>query len=111
MRQFSFDQPISLAYVSWLALAMIDEGELDWKVLAISTSDPRCELVNDVGDLDVHFPGTLSAVRYVSPASSPSPFFPPCLLKRKFSCGCTPNCDVLCMYTELELSSLSSSVS
>ena len=42
---------------------MIDEGELDWKVVAISTADPRCELVNDVEDMEVHFPGTLSAIR------------------------------------------------
>ena len=49
------------------ALAMIDEGELDWKVVAISTADPRYKLVNDVADLEVHFPGTLSAVRYTSP--------------------------------------------
>ena len=45
------------------ALAMIDEGELDWKVLAIPESDPRCHLVNDVADLEVHFPGTVDAVR------------------------------------------------
>ena len=42
---------------------MIDEGELDWKVVAISTADPRCELVNDVEDMEAHFPGTLSAIR------------------------------------------------
>eukprot|EP00271_Cylindrocystis_brebissonii_P002549 TRINITY_DN1323_c0_g1_i4.p1 TRINITY_DN1323_c0_g1~~TRINITY_DN1323_c0_g1_i4.p1 ORF type:complete len:390 (+),score=83.19 TRINITY_DN1323_c0_g1_i4:259-1428(+) len=45
------------------ALAMIDEGELDWKILAIAASDPRCDLVNDVADLEEHFPGTVSAVR------------------------------------------------
>ena len=33
--------------------AMIDEGELDWKVVAISTADPRCEVVNDVEDMEV----------------------------------------------------------
>jgi len=42
---------------------MIDEGELDWKIVAVSSSDPRCELVNDVEDLEEHFPGQLSAIR------------------------------------------------
>jgi hypothetical protein len=40
------------------ALAMIDEGELDWKVVAISLDDPKASLVNDV---EKHFPvGLLS---------------------------------------------------
>lgn len=37
-------------------LAMIDEGELDWKVIAISLDDPRASLVNDVDDVEKHFP-------------------------------------------------------
>ncbi|MBA0786566.1 hypothetical protein Gotri_026377 [Gossypium trilobum] len=45
------------------ALAMIDEGELDWKVVAISLDDPRASLVNDVNDVEKHFPGTLTAIR------------------------------------------------
>ncbi|CAH1450506.1 unnamed protein product [Lactuca virosa] len=44
-------------------LAMIDEGELDWKIVAISLDDPRAPLVNDVDDVDKHFPGTLTAIR------------------------------------------------
>ncbi|RID73152.1 hypothetical protein BRARA_B00320 [Brassica rapa] len=42
------------------ALAMIDEGELDWKIVAISLDDPKAHLVNDV---EKHFPGTLTAIR------------------------------------------------
>ncbi|KAK1295983.1 hypothetical protein QJS10_CPB15g01284 [Acorus calamus] len=38
------------------AFAMIDEGELDWKIVAISLDDPRAPLVNDVGDVEKHFP-------------------------------------------------------
>lgn len=38
------------------ALAMIDEGELDWKIVAISLDDPRASLVNDVDDAEKHFP-------------------------------------------------------
>ena len=37
-------------------LAMIDEGELDWKVIAISLDDPKASLVNDVDDVEKHFP-------------------------------------------------------
>jgi inorganic pyrophosphatase len=32
-------------------LAMIDDGELDWKVLAIATDDPLAETYNDVDDV------------------------------------------------------------
>lgn len=35
---------------------MIDEGELDWKIVAISLDDPRASLVNDVDDVEKHFP-------------------------------------------------------
>ncbi|KAF9675750.1 hypothetical protein SADUNF_Sadunf09G0065400 [Salix dunnii] len=45
------------------ALAMIDEGELDWKIVAISLDDPRASLVNDVNDVEKHFPGTITAIR------------------------------------------------
>eukprot|EP00898_Chlorokybus_atmophyticus_P002529 jgi/Chlat1/3277/Chrsp22S03532 len=43
--------------------AMIDEGELDWKVVAIDVNDPKAQLVNDVDDVEKHFPGTLEAIR------------------------------------------------
>ncbi|KAI8026359.1 hypothetical protein LOK49_LG02G03190 [Camellia lanceoleosa] len=45
------------------ALAMLDEGELDWKIVAISLDDPRASLVNDIDDVEKHLPGTLTAVR------------------------------------------------
>jgi inorganic pyrophosphatase len=35
--------------------AMIDDGELDWKVIAISTSDPKASEINDVEDVEKHF--------------------------------------------------------
>ncbi len=38
------------------AQAMIDEGELDWKIVAISLDDPKASLVNDVDDAEKHFP-------------------------------------------------------
>ena len=39
-------------------LAMIDDGELDWKVVAIRADDPKASSVNDVEDVErcvVHF--------------------------------------------------------
>ncbi|KAK9110813.1 hypothetical protein Sjap_018873 [Stephania japonica] len=45
------------------ALAMIDEGELDWKIVAISVDDHKASLVNDIEDVEKHFPGTLTAIR------------------------------------------------
>ena len=42
-------------------LAMIDEGETDWKVLAIDVNDPLAESLNDVGDIEKHMPGFLAA--------------------------------------------------
>ena len=35
---------------------MIDEGELNWKIVAISFDDPKASLVNDV---EKHFPAVL----------------------------------------------------
>ena len=43
--------------------AMIDDGELDWKVIAISTSDPKAKDINDVADVEKHFPGELEKIR------------------------------------------------
>merc|ERR1719161_2884852 len=33
------------------ALAMIDDGELDWKIIAIKTDDPDAAKYNDIGDV------------------------------------------------------------
>ena len=32
--------------------AMIDDGELDWKVIAINTADPLADKINDVEDVE-----------------------------------------------------------
>ncbi|OLY82600.1 Inorganic pyrophosphatase [Smittium mucronatum] len=42
-------------------LAMIDEGETDWKVIAIDVTDPLASSVNDVEDIQTYFPGLLKA--------------------------------------------------
>ncbi|PVU96874.1 hypothetical protein BB559_002218 [Furculomyces boomerangus] len=42
-------------------VAMVDEGETDWKVIAIDVTDPMAEHVNDIDDVQQHFPGLLKA--------------------------------------------------
>merc|ERR1712217_182005 len=44
-------------------LAMIDDGELDWKVIAISTNDPMAADLNDISDVEEHCPGMISGIR------------------------------------------------
>lgn len=44
-------------------LGMIDEGETDWKVIAINTEDPHAKFIDDVDDLDTYMPGTVAAIR------------------------------------------------
>lgn len=41
-------------------LAMIDDGELDWKVIAINTEDPLAAKLNDIDDVESHLPGVVS---------------------------------------------------
>jgi len=41
-------------------LAMIDDGELDWKVIAIRTADPMASEMNDIKDVD---PNVISGIR------------------------------------------------
>lgn len=43
------------------AIALLDEGETDWKLLAIDTRDPLAAELRDVGDIETHFPGLLKA--------------------------------------------------
>ncbi|XP_008200813.1 inorganic pyrophosphatase isoform X1 [Tribolium castaneum] len=42
-------------------IALIDEGETDWKLIAIDVKDPLADQVNDVSDVEKHFPGLLKA--------------------------------------------------
>jgi len=41
--------------------AMIDEGETDWKCIAIDVNDPLAENLNDIHDVDKIMPGFLKA--------------------------------------------------
>lgn len=44
-------------------LALIDDGETDWKVIAINVEDPLADLVNDVADVEAVLPGAIGALR------------------------------------------------
>ena len=44
-------------------LAMIDDGELDWKVIAINSEDPLASSLNDINDVESKLPGTVSGIR------------------------------------------------
>jgi inorganic pyrophosphatase len=39
------------------AVALIDEGETDWKVLAIDVDDPLAAEIDDVAGLEAKMPG------------------------------------------------------
>jgi inorganic pyrophosphatase len=43
--------------------AMIDAGELDWKLIVIDLEDPSSKLLNDVNDIEKHFPGELDNIK------------------------------------------------
>lgn len=43
--------------------AMIDDGELDWKVIAIAADDPKADSLNDVEDVEREMPGELEKIR------------------------------------------------
>ncbi|KAK6030270.1 inorganic diphosphatase [Ostertagia ostertagi] len=42
-------------------LALIDEGETDWKLVAIDIDDPIAAQINNIADVEKHFPGLLKA--------------------------------------------------
>uniref|UniRef100_A0A914W942 Inorganic pyrophosphatase n=1 Tax=Plectus sambesii TaxID=2011161 RepID=A0A914W942_9BILA len=43
------------------ALAMVDEGETDWKLIAIDVTDPLADKLNDIDDVEKYMPGLLRA--------------------------------------------------
>lgn len=44
-------------------LAMIDEGEIDWKMIAIRIADPLAAELHDIGDVEAKCPGVISGIR------------------------------------------------
>eukprot|EP00466_Bigelowiella_natans_P004757 jgi/Bigna1/74091/fgenesh1_pg.27_\ len=60
---FDFVTKIPVANQPLGVLAMIDSGELDWKVLAISLEDPLASDLNDVADIKRLLPNTIAGIR------------------------------------------------
>ena len=44
-------------------LAMIDDGETDWKVVCIACDDPLAEKLHDIDDVEAQIPGLISVMR------------------------------------------------
>ena len=44
-------------------MALLDDGETDWKIIVIDINDPRAGEVNNISDVQQHFPGLLEATR------------------------------------------------
>lgn len=44
-------------------LGMIDEGQMDWKVIVISVNDPITRFLKDITDVPKYLPGCLDALR------------------------------------------------
>jgi len=46
------------------ALALLDEGETDWKLICINTRNPLVDRVNDYKDLERLYPGSIDKIRH-----------------------------------------------
>jgi inorganic pyrophosphatase len=62
------------------AIGLIDEGESDWKIIAIDVTDPLAAQLNDIADVELHLPGLLDATRdwfkiYKIPTGKPANSF------------------------------------
>lgn len=44
------------------ALCLIDQGEIDWKIICINHADPLYKKINDPHDVEKHFPGKIDAI-------------------------------------------------
>jgi inorganic pyrophosphatase len=42
-------------------MALLDEGETDWKIIVINVQDPLAPKLNDIEDVERHLPGLLRA--------------------------------------------------
>ena len=42
-------------------VALLDEGETDWKIIVIDVNDPLAKDINDVEDVEKYMPGLISA--------------------------------------------------
>jgi inorganic pyrophosphatase len=44
-------------------LGLIDQDEMDWKIIAINVCDPICSYLHDIYDVETYKPGVLDAIR------------------------------------------------
>jgi len=42
-------------------MALLDEGETDWKVIVVDINDPLAPKLNDIEDVERHLPGLIRA--------------------------------------------------
>ena len=42
-------------------MALLDEGETDWKIIVIDVNDPLAPKLNDIEDVERHLPGLIRA--------------------------------------------------
>jgi inorganic pyrophosphatase len=67
-------------------IAMIDDDETDWKILALALDDDKASQVNDLKDLDAHMPGVTASLthwlRFYKTAEGKA--------ENKFGCGGKP---------------------
>ncbi|KAI6221081.1 Inorganic diphosphatase [Aphelenchoides besseyi] len=61
-------------------IALLDEGETDWKLIGIDVTDPAASKLNDINDVESQFPGLLCATFewfkiYKIPAGKPENTF------------------------------------
>mmetsp|Transcript_56301 Transcript_56301/g.91114 ORF Transcript_56301/g.91114 Transcript_56301/m.91114 type:complete len:463 (+) Transcript_56301:76-1464(+) len=45
-------------------IAMIDDNETDWKILALAMDDDKASMINDLADLDAHMPGVTDCLTH-----------------------------------------------
>jgi inorganic pyrophosphatase len=61
------DAPLAMGSVNAVkvlgVLALLDEEETDWKVLAINADHPLASQLKNAEDVELHFPGKIDAVR------------------------------------------------
>lgn len=44
-------------------MGLLDDGETDWKIVVIDVNDPLASQLNDIADVEKHFPGLTGATR------------------------------------------------
>uniref|UniRef100_A0A8D8X2J3 inorganic diphosphatase n=1 Tax=Cacopsylla melanoneura TaxID=428564 RepID=A0A8D8X2J3_9HEMI len=43
------------------AIGLLDNGRIDYKIIAVNVNDPKAAKLNDIGDVEKHYPGYMKA--------------------------------------------------